>query len=448
MTTSDRRVVLSGLGPITAAGVGIESLWQAACEGASAISRIERFDATGFRSRHAGTLPADAFKVRDSVPKSYRKATKVMARDIELAVGAAAAAIADAGLLTKPDEPVDGPTIPSNRMGCHIGAGLIAADVDELTLALTKSVDAEGRFDYGLWGTQGMGHLTPLWLLKYLPNMLACHVTIIHDCQGPSNTITCAESSATLSIGESMRAIQRGGADACLSGGCDSKVNPMALLRQQFAGRIAKTTDDDSALKAIRPYAEDADGTLVGEGGGILVVEALDSVRKRGGRIYAEISGFGAAQSSCPDTVGARFADDDPGVAHAIASALRNAGLAPEDIDAIVPFGSGIRVMDDADRRAMKTVFGDRLPTIPLMLPIPFFGCCGAGTGAIAIALAAKAIESQRLPARVNDGVTEGLDAAATPSRDADLDAVLVFTTSLGGQTAAVVLTRVGEDDS
>jgi 3-oxoacyl-(acyl-carrier-protein) synthase len=93
-------------------------------------------------------------------------------------------------------------------------------------------------------------------------------------------------------------------------------------------------------------------------------------------------------------------------------------------------------------------VFGDRLPSIPLMLPIPFFGCCGAGTGAIAMALAAKAIESQRLPARVNDGETEGLDGAAAPSREANLNAVVVFTTSLGGQTAAVVLTRVGEDDS
>ncbi|MEE2972815.1 MAG: beta-ketoacyl synthase N-terminal-like domain-containing protein, partial [Planctomycetota bacterium] len=308
MSRTQRRVVISGLGPVTPAGVGMDALWDLACEGGSAISRIGCFDASGFRSRHGGEIPREVFNVRDAVPKSYRKATKVMARDIEFAVGGAAAAVADAGLTTKAAGDEE-PTIEPGRMGCHIGAGLIAADVDELTMALSMSLDDDGGFDYGEWGRQGMGNLTPLWLLKYLPNMLACHVTIIHDCQGPSNTITCAESSATLSIGESMRVIQRNAADACLSGGCDSKLNPMALLRQQFAERLAVTGDDDEAARTVvRPYATEAQGTLAGEGGGILVLEALDSVATRGGRAYAEVAGFGAAQSACPDTVGMRFA--------------------------------------------------------------------------------------------------------------------------------------------
>ncbi len=444
MARPARRVVISGLGPITPAGVGIDALWTAACDGTSGISRIEEFDASGFRSRHAGRIAPDLFKVRDAVPKSYRKATKVMARDIELAVGAAAAAIADAGLVTRAADGDEAPTIAPDRMGCHIGAGLIAADVDELTMALSRSVNGDGGFDYGEWGRQGMGNLTPLWLLKYLPNMLACHVTIIHDCQGPSNTITCAESSATLSIGESMRVIHRGAADACLTGGCDAKLNPMALLRQQFAERLAETGDDDTAAQAaIRPYAADATGTLVGEGGGILVLESLESVKGRGGRIYAEVAGFGAAQSACPDTVGMRFAEDDPGIESAMRQAINAAGLEPGDIDAIVPFGSGIPEMDAADRRAMTAVFGERLPSIPLMLPVSQFGIPGAGVGAVSVSLAARAIAEQRLPARINAETIDGLDAAAAPSREADLGSVLVFTTSLGGQTAAVVLTRM-----
>ncbi|MCP4836163.1 MAG: beta-ketoacyl-[acyl-carrier-protein] synthase family protein, partial [Phycisphaera sp.] len=362
MSRTQRRVVISGLGPVTPAGVGIDAMWKKSCDGGSAISRIETFDASGFRSRHGGGIPKDLFNVRDAVPKSYRKATKVMARDTEFAVGGAAAAIADAGLVTKAAGDEE-PTIAPNRMGCHIGAGLIAADIDELSMALARSVDDDGDFDYATWGEQGMGNLTPLWLLKYLPNMLACHVTIIHDCQAPSNTITCAESSATLSIGESMRVIQRGAADVCLSGGCDSKLNPMALLRQQFADRIAETGDDDAtAHEAVRPYAADADGTLAGEGGGILVLEALDSVRDRGVRAYAEVAGFGAAQSDCPDTVGMKFAEDDPGLESAIRQALRAAKLEPADIDAIVPSGTGIPDVDAADRRGMKAVFGDRLP--------------------------------------------------------------------------------------
>ncbi|MAH67433.1 MAG: beta-ketoacyl synthase [Phycisphaerae bacterium] len=446
MSRTQRRVVISGLGPVTPAGVGIDAMWAKSCEGESAITRIEAFDASGFRSRHGGGISKDLFNVRDAVPKSYRKATKVMARDTEFAVGGAAAAVADAGLLTKAagDEP---PTIAPDRMGCHIGAGLIAADIDELTMALSRSVDDAGDFDYGTWGEQGMGNLTPLWLLKYLPNMLACHVTIIHDCQAPSNTITCAESSATLSIGESMRVIQRGAADVCLSGGCDSKLNPMALLRQQFADRIAETGDDDvNAHEAVRPYAADADGTLAGEGGGILVLEALDSVRDRGVRAYAEVAGFGAAQSDCPDTVGMKFAEDDPGLESAIRQALRAAKLEPSDIDAIVPSGTGIPDVDAADRRGMTAVFGDRLPEMPIILPIPVFGLCGAGIGAVSVSLAAKAIEQQRLPARVNADSIEGLDAAAADSREADLGSILVFTTNLGGQSAAVVLTRIEED--
>ncbi|MHC4141777.1 MAG: hypothetical protein ACYSUF_07835, partial [Planctomycetota bacterium] len=126
-------------------------------------------------------LDGDLLNVRKVVPKSYRKAVKVMCRDVELAVGGAAAAVEDAGLITKATDPDAEPTIPPSRMGCHIGAGLICADVDELSAALWTSRSESGEFDLQHWGHTGMENLTPLWLLKYLPNMLACHVTIIRD---------------------------------------------------------------------------------------------------------------------------------------------------------------------------------------------------------------------------------------------------------------------------
>ena len=442
MADFDRRVVLSGLGPISAAGVGIEPLWDAMCSGTTAISRIEEFDPSGFPSKHAGRLPSDRFSVRDFVPKSYRKATKVMARDIELAVGAAATAIAHAGIKTKANDGEE-PTIPPSRMGCHIGAGLIAADVDELAGAMVKSCSEDGSFDIGMWGESGMGNLTPLWLLKYLPNMLACHVTIIHDCQGPSNTITCAESSGTLSIGESLRVIRRGAADACLSGGCDSKINPMALLRQVFAERLAET-----GICAVKPFDSKAKGTLVGEGGGILVLESLDTLKARGGTAIAELAGFAASQSSCPDTVGKYFAEDDDSVGFALANAIKDAGLEPKDIDVIVPFGSGIPAMDAVDRKAIEQVFGDRAPSIPLVLPNAYVGTCGAGAGGILVAVAAQCIATQTVPARINTEGVEGLDANTTPAYSKSINAVLAYTTSLGGHNAAVVLTKMEEEKS
>jgi 3-oxoacyl-[acyl-carrier-protein] synthase II len=410
--------------------------------GASAIKRIEVFDPSGFESKHAGFLPPDAFKVRDYVPKSYRKATKVMARDIELAVGAAAEAIRHAGIFTKASEGEE-PTISPARMGCHIGAGLIAADVDELTAALVKSCDEDGAFDIGEWGRAGMGNLTPLWLLKYLPNMLACHVTIIHDCQGPSNTITCAESSGTLSIGESMRVIRRGAADACLSGGCDSKVNPMAFLRQELAGRLVSSDDDAEANSLVKPFADDAAGAYVGEGGGIMVLEAHETALARGATPLVELAGFAATQSVCPDTVGRVFADDDESVADAIRFALADAGMEPDDIDGVIPFGSGIPAMDRADRSAIESVFGERASDLPLVMPIPYVGNCGAGAGGISIAVAARCIQEQKIPARINTQGVEGLNANASECEETSIRAMVVFTTSLGGHNAAVVLRRI-----
>jgi 3-oxoacyl-[acyl-carrier-protein] synthase II len=186
-------------------------------------------------------LPA-TFDVKELVPKSYRKATKVMARDIEIAVGAALMAVRDAGLSTRGTDPDHPPTIAPDRFGCHIGAGLIAAELDELTAALSTSRDASGPLDVSRLGREGMQELTPLWLLKYLPNMLACHVTIIHDRQGPSNTITCNEASSGLSLaGEPARHRARRRRRMPL-GGADSKLNPMAYLRQELAGRLALCT--------------------------------------------------------------------------------------------------------------------------------------------------------------------------------------------------------------
>lgn len=446
-----RRVVITGLGPITAFGVGMAPLWSALCEGRSAIRRIARFDPSGFACTVAAELDDGLFDLRTVVPKSYRKATKVMARDIELAVGGAAAAIADAGIATRAADAVASgaapPTIAPHRMGCHIGAGLIAAETDELTAALVTAQRPDGTFDMGLWGSVGMTNLTPLWLLKYLPNMLACHVTIIHDCQGPSNTITCAEASSALSLGESLRVIERGDADACLSGGAETKVHLMGLLRQQFSRRLVGTDrdggpalDDAAQAAAVRPFDPSSRGTVLGEGGGIVVLEAFETAMTRGAAPIAELAGFGASQSFNPDTVGLRCEPDGESMACAIDSALANAKVSVADIDAIVPLGSGIVDTDAGEHTALRRSFGLRLESIPLVTIVPNAGNCCAGAGTVATAVAAMCLREQRLPARINSETTPGLDAAKAPARSAALRNILVCTTSFGGQNAALVL--------
>jgi 3-oxoacyl-[acyl-carrier-protein] synthase II len=420
--------------------MGVEPFWSALCEGRSAVKPLARFDARGFACSAGVEVPDELFDVKSVVPKSYRKATKVMARDIELAVGAAAAAVGDAGIVTRGVNPDAPPTIPPERVGCHIGAGLIAAEEDELTAALASSRREDGGFDITAWGSTGMTNLTPLWLLKYLPNMLACHVTIIHDCQGPSNTITCAEASSGLSIGESMRVIGRGDADACLSGGAESKLNLMGYLRQQFAGRLAPDVAGEPFEARVKPFDGRAAGTVLGEGGGILVLEAHETAAARGARVHAELLGVGASQGFCPDTVGLELDLENSGIADAVLSALEDAEVKPGDIDAIAPLGSGVPGLDRAETAGLARVFGARLTEIPLITITPNVGICGAGAGALQMIAAARALSSQRLPARLNATVTPGVRGATEGSHEAALRKVLVVTTGMGGQNVAAVL--------
>jgi 3-oxoacyl-[acyl-carrier-protein] synthase II len=333
---------------------------------------------------------------------------------------------------------------------------LIAADVDELSGALVTSrvpepaLVGEARvaeaaapaIDLAHWGNTGMNNLTPLWLLKYQPNMLACHVTIIHDCQGPSNTITCAETSAALSVGESMRVIERGAADACLSGGAEFKINPMGLLRQVFAKRLVQSNGENTSAEIVRPFDSSACGTALGEGGGILVLEAQETAQLRNAPVYAELIGFAATQAFCPDTVGLEIEEDGQSISDAIEAALKAAKITPDQIDAIAPFGSSIPQIDRAEAAAIKRVFGNRAKEIPLITVIPNVGNCCAGASAISIIAAAMALKTQTLPARLHTSAAEGLNANAAPSQSANLRQVLVISTGMGGQNAAIVMKR------
>ena len=457
------RVVITGLGCVSAFGAGHAVLWDGLVSGRSALKRITRFDPSGFPSRLAGEIAE--LDAKQYVPKSYRKAVKVMARDTEIAVAAAKLAVEDAGIITKgnsEDETGSNYTYRPERMGCNIGAGLIAAELDEMAAAMvTARSSAEyrvpsaekdsalGTFSLRAWGGgaaesstgQGMEALTPLWLLKYLPNMLACHVTIIHGAEGPSNTITCAESSGLLSIGESTRIIERGAADLCFSGAAESKLNPMGMLRLDFAKRLAPTGESEDGASFMRPYDPAATGGLVGEGGAIAILENAETAARRGARVYAEIVGFGGSHSDARYEQG----EDDEGYRYAIENALEDAGIRAEQIDMIVPMGSGVPELDKAEIGAFRAVFGARLASIPMLTVQPSAGNCVAGAGGLQLTAATLALRNQRLPARLNAGTpVAGLLAGAAPSREAKLQYALLCSGSLGGQNAAVVLKHSG----
>lgn len=459
-----RDVVITGIGIVSAAGVGADAAWRALEAGEVCLGPMSLLDASGFPCRLGGEVVA--LSARDFVPKSYRKATKVMARDTEIAVVAAQLALADAGLSSRGSgETAQATTgdghraISPVRTGCQIGAGLLSAEINELTGALATSTSQPapegGVFDAKKWGggeggENAMGNLPPLWMLKYLPNMLSCHVTIIHGAEGPSNTITCAESSGLLCLGESSRVIERGDADACFSGGAESKINPLGLLRLTFAKRLAETGASTDAAEFAMPYAPESTGGLPSEGGAILMVESAENADGRS--VYAQIAGFGAGHTAAPifpgvfDEPADVSSRVDEGLRRAVRAAMDDAGVGPDEIDAIVPGALGVPLADAGELNALREVFGARLASIETITVSPSLGVSAAGHGAMLAAVGALAIKHQRLPARLHAGGTVPDDFRVGPraAGDASLHTVLVCSPSLGGQVGALVLRRVG----
>ena len=442
-----RDVLVTGLGPVCGFGFGVDALRVQVAAGGRALGRLSAFEAPVLTCQLVAECPD--FKTRDYVPKTYRKQLKVMARDIELAVVAARLAVQDAALATADPETAregaDGADYPPERLGCHIGSGLIATELDELIPAIAASTAGGDplKLDLHAWGRGGMERLTPLWLLKYLPNMLACHVTIIHDARGPSNTVTCNEASGNLSIGESMRVIQRGQADACICGGTESKINPMGLVRQQLTGRLLESDGSDPA--ALRPFDAAASGTAIGEGGGLVVLEDAETFAARGsgGTAHARLLGFGAAQTVNPKH---RNHQPDPagdGIRRAVEAALDDAGLDADAVDFVIPTGLGVPAWDAAEAAALRSVLGDRLAEVPVLAPRAALGSAGAGNDALDLTLAALILEHQQLPPA--DGPllhrAQPLPACGATTT-ARLETALLVSTSLGGQCAALVVGR------
>jgi 3-oxoacyl-[acyl-carrier-protein] synthase II len=429
-----KRVVVTGLGLVSPLGVGTTASWDGLLAGRTAIGPVSLFDAGGMSCQIAGEV--SGYRIADYVPKSYRKATKVMARDIELAVIAADDAMKDAGLQTRAY--VENSSINSLRFGCNIGAGLISAELNELTAAMHAAREGS-TLNLKKWGTEGMTQLTPLWLLKYLPNMLACHVTIIHGLMGPSNTITCDAASSHLAIGEAFRTIQRGKAELAICGGAESRINPMGMIKPQLLGRL-NTTHNDRPAEAVRPFDRDAAGAVYGEGGGLLILEEFEHARARGAKIYAELVGFGASQDTYHQTK-----PDPTGYTHgrAIASALRDADVVPSDIELIVPNGTGIREFDDAELNGLKSIFADGLSR-------PYFSPTKAQTGHLNagcgfdVAVAVLSIARGRIAPAVNTINPVGVSLNVSRSaREARPRTALTTTYSLGGQNAALVFRAV-----
>ncbi len=431
MLRTERRVVITGLGIVSPIGIGRDVFWSSLAEGRGGVDTIRAFPIAG--------LPTDAGgEVKGFEPKAlalpkYRKvltkSLKYMARDIQLAVAAAMMAVADAKL-------VDGGVAP-DRFGVDLGAGLISSELDELAPAITHASEASSGFDYDVWGRESIPMITPIWLLKYLPNMLACHISIMIDCQGPSNTITEAEAASNLAIAEAARIIARGRADVMITGGADSKIHPLSLVRMSLLEQMSHWSGEPS--KTCKPFDVRRDGWAPGEGAGILILEEREHALARGAKIYGEILGSG---SGCDANPQGGLDPDGIGTEIAIKAALRSAGLSVGDLGHVNAHGAGAQVSDLAEARAFRRVFSEGTP-LPVTALKGYLGNIVSGCGAVELIGSLLGVNRGLIPPVLNCEQPDpecGLDLVLGGHRPTDNLTFLKTNLTRHGQAAALVV--------
>ena len=385
MPLANRRVVLTGIGVVTSIGMDAAAYWDGLARGQSGVKVIQAFDSTSLPTRFAAEIVG--FDIKNYlVGREERKQIRVMSRPIQLAVAAANLAMVDSK--------VDKQKLDPTRFGLEFGGGLIPSELDDLGLASYTSTEANAHaVDLKIWGAEGLGKIFPLWMLKYLPNMLACHVSILHNAQGPNNTITEGDVATVLALGEAVRIIQRDQGDFFLIGGADSKLVPLSMVRQTLFGQMSR--HNAAPHEAVKPYDLRRDGLAVGEGGGVIVAEDLEHARQRGAEIYAEVVGFAAAFDR---------GLTGKGIARAIRLALAQAGISPDDVDHVNGHAHGSVKLDAFEARGIHEVFGAK---VPVWSVTPAIGTLFAGSGMPEMIASLLAMKHGILPPTLNFSVPD-----------------------------------------
>jgi 3-oxoacyl-[acyl-carrier-protein] synthase II len=428
MAASSRRAVVTGIGALSAIGGDAASFWESLVARRSGIGAIEGFDTSGLSTRFAGQIRD--FDAKKYLDKKDRKALRVMARTVQFGVAAAQLAL-DHG-------EVDKTNLDPTRFGVEFGSGLIATELEELgDAALLCANGRVGHVDLEKWGEQGLANIAPLWMLKYLPNMPACHVSILHNAQGPNNTITANDVAGLLAMGEAYRILLRDQADFFLVGGAESRLNPLSLVRQCLFEPLSKR--NDAPELAARPFDKNRDGVVLGEGACVLVLEERAHALRRGARIYAEVVGFGAAFDR---------GRTGSGLARAIHAALHDAGIGPEDVDHVNAHGIGSIASDAWEARGIKEAFGKRATAVPVFAPKSYFGHLGAGGATTELAASLLGMQHSIVPVTLNyeepDPACPVAVVAGSPRR-VEKPFVLKISLTPMGQCAALVCRKPDE---
>ncbi len=413
-------VVITGVGLISSLGQTLASFWRSLSQGLSGVRRIQAFDPSSLPVQIAGEV--DAFDpVRYVKP---RKALKVMARDIQLGFAAAVLAREDSGLT--------GTQVDPERLGTVMATNLSLDSGPDNRMLYEACLDEQRRFHFDRWGHVMQGACFPLFMLKYLPNMAACHVGIAQDARGPNNSIVLGEAGGNLAVLEAVRVIQRGWADVMLAGGTSALIFPLRMVQLCLTEPLSRANDDPAG--AMRPFDRGHAGYVQGEGACVFVLERRDHAEARGACVWARVAG-GASGYQGPQP-----AQREAALTNTLRRTLDDAGWTPQDVGHVNADGWSLQECDAIESTAIRRVLGG----VPVWAGKSYLGSCGAAAGPLELTGSLLAMAAGRLPQTLNYTDPDpacpvqvigagGLDGPATQS-------TLCVNTSRMGQVACLAI--------
>ncbi len=375
-----RRVVVTGMGAITPVGLSVEEFWQSLKEGKHGFATITKFDTTEYKAHVAA-------EVKGFEGKDYMdfKAAKRMELFSQYAVAAAGEALKDAGIDMEQEDPY--------MVGCAVSSGI-------------GSLQAMER-EYDKLVNRGPSKVNPLLVPMMISNMAAGNVAIQYGLKGKSLNVVTACASGTNSIGEAFRAVQYGDADVMVAGGAESSVTPIGVAG--FCSLTALSTVDDPD-KCSLPFDKNRSGFVMGEGAGVVVLEELEHAKKRGARIYAEVIGYGCSNDAFHIT---SPAEDGQGAAKAMLAAMKDGGVAPEELTYINAHGTATHHNDLFETRAIKLAFGEHAKNLRINSTKSMIGHLLGAAGAVEFVACVKQME---------EGFIHKTVGYTTPDEEIDLD--------------------------
>ena len=410
----NRRVVITGMGAITPIGNSVEEFWNGIKEGKTGFGPITYFDTADYRCKLAA-------EVKDFDPAQYmdKKSARRMEQFCQFAVAAAGQAIADAGLIMEQEDPY--------MVGCSVGSGI-------------GSLQAMER-EYDRLKEKGPGRVGPMLVPLMISNMAAGNVSIAYGLKGKSLNVVTACATGTHSIGEAYRTIQYGDADVMVAGGTESSITPIGIAG--FSALTALSFSEDPQRASI-PFDKDRNGFVMGEGSAVVVLEELEHAKRRGAKIYAELTGYGCSSDAYHIT---SPAEDGSGAATAMLNALKDGGVAPEKLSYINAHGTSTHHNDLFETRAIKLAFGEHAYDLKINSTKSMVGHLLGAAGAVEFVTCVKEIQEGYIHRTVGLRETEEeLDLNyCRDSYEEEVPYALTNSLGFGGHNASLLLKKYME---